>query len=100
MSSETIAGAPQPSLDMSSAPEILAPARVGHGFGLLAVAFIMAWIVYQVLVNPGFQWDVVGTYMFSGSVLDGVAMTLELTALVMAIGIVIGMAVALLRLSG
>jgi polar amino acid transport system permease protein len=85
---------------MSSAPEIVVPARVGHWFGLAAAALVIAWIVYQILVNPGFQWDVVGKYMFSPSVLDGVAMTVELTALVMAMGVVIGMAVALLRLSG
>src|ERR1700722_6008498 len=90
----------QPSRDMSSAPEIVVPARFGHWFGLAAAALVIAWIVYQILVNPGFQWDVVGKYMFSPSVLDGVAMTVELTALVMAVGVVIGMAVALLRLSG
>jgi polar amino acid transport system permease protein len=86
--------------DMSSAPEIVAAPRVGHWFGIVAVAAVIAWVVYQILVNPGFQWDIVGSYMFSRSVLDGVVMTLELTALVMTIGIVIGTAVALLRMSG
>lgn len=97
---EVMADPHQMPKDMSSGPEIVAPPRVGHWFGLVAVGAVIAWIIYQILVNPGFQWDIVGNYMFSRSVLDGVVMTLELTALVMAIGIVIGTAVALLRMSG
>ena len=37
-------------------------------------------MIYQVLVNPGFQWAIVGHYMLDPAVLRGVATTIELTA--------------------
>ncbi|MBV9537985.1 MAG: amino acid ABC transporter permease [Acidisphaera sp.] len=63
------------------------------------MALVAAWIAYQLLVNPGFEWRVVGQYMLHREVLAGVAMTLELTVLVMLVGIVLGVALALLRLA-
>jgi polar amino acid transport system permease protein len=93
-------GAGQPANDLMTAPAIVAPPRVGRWFGLAIVTAIIAWVVYQIIVNPGFEWGVVGKYMLDPSVLNGAAMTIELTALVMTIGVVIGMIVALLRLSG
>ena len=58
-----------------------------------------AWIAFQVLTNPGFQWTVVGRYMLHPDVLRGVGMTIELTALVMLMGTAIGVGLAILRLS-
>ena len=49
--------------------------------------------------EPRFQWDVVGQYLFSGRVLRGLVVTLELTVLAMAIGIVLGIVLAIMRLS-
>jgi polar amino acid transport system permease protein len=100
MPAATATDAGRPANDMISAPAIVAPPRVGRWFGLVIVTAIIAWVVYQIIVNPGFEWMVVRKYMLDPNVLDGVAMTIELTALVMAIGVVIGMVVALLRLSG
>jgi polar amino acid transport system permease protein len=65
-----------------------------------AVASIFAtWIVYQILTNQGFQWAIVGKYMLNPSVLSGVRMTCELTVLVMVFGAIVGVAIALMRLS-
>ncbi|HEY5302535.1 MAG TPA: amino acid ABC transporter permease [Acidimicrobiales bacterium] len=47
-----------------------------------------------------FQWNVVGQWLFSSEVLHGILLTLELTAAAMAIGIVLGVIIAILRLSG
>ena len=44
----------------SAAARIVEPPRFGRWFCLVAVAVGLLWIVYQILVNPGFQWDVVG----------------------------------------
>ncbi|CAN7303110.1 amino acid ABC transporter permease [Bosea sp. LjRoot9] len=85
--------------DISAGPEILPPRRVGRWFGVAVVGVVAAWIVYQLLVNPGFQWPVVGRYMLHRDVLAGVAMTIQLTALVMVIGTLIGIVVAVMRLS-
>jgi polar amino acid transport system permease protein len=64
------------------------------------VAVFLAWILFQILTNPGFQWSIVGAYLFDPEILAGVRMTCELTVLVMAIGIVIGLVLAIMRLSG
>lgn len=72
------------------------PRRIGAAF----VVLVNVWIVYQILTNPGFEWSVVGRYMFDPGVLQGVFMTLELTVLVMAIGVVVGVVVALMRMAG
>jgi polar amino acid transport system permease protein len=81
-------------------PEITQPTSIGRWFGVALVTFAIAWIGYQVVVNPGFQWHVVGRYMLDKTVLGGVAMTLELTALVMIIGTIIGIIIAVMRISG
>ncbi len=46
-----------------------------------------------------FQWDVVGRYFTAQSVLRGMSVTLELTALTMIVGISLGVIVAVMRLS-
>lgn len=85
---------------MESAPEVLTPAHAGRWFGVALVGLIGAWILYQVLTNPGFQWSVVARYMLDRQVLVGIGMTLKLTALVMVIGAVLGVVIAVMRLSG
>ena len=46
-----------------------------------------------------FEWNVVGQYLFSRLVLDGVWLTLQITFWAMLIGIVLGLIVAIMRLS-
>ena len=46
-----------------------------------------------------FQWGVVGKYLFAAPVLRGIVVTLELTAIAMAAGIVLGIVLAIMRLS-
>ncbi|HTZ37303.1 MAG TPA: ABC transporter permease subunit [Stellaceae bacterium] len=71
----------------------------GRWIGGAVGAVFVAWIIYQILTNPGFQWRVVGRYMLHPAVLQGVQMTCELTVLVMLLGTVIGIVLALMRLS-
>ena len=61
---------------------------------VLAVA-----IVRSVATNSRFQWHVVGHYLFDSRILHGVLVTLELTAISMAVGIVLGIVLAVARLS-
>lgn len=63
--------------------------------GLIAVA-----IAWSVATNPRFQWPVVGQYLFSATVLKGFLTTLWLTALTMAIGVAIGVGLALMITQG
>lgn len=83
----------------SPAARIVERPRVGRWIGVAAVGLLLVWIAWQVMTNGGFQWDIVGRYMFHHTVLRGVAMTLQLTLLVMVMGTVIGIFVALMRMS-
>jgi len=56
-------------------------------------------IVHSVATNPRFQWGVVGDFLFDRRVLDGVRVTLELTFVAMVVGIVLGVILAIMRLS-
>ena len=47
----------------------------------------------------GFEWGVVGQYLFDSRILHGVVATIYLTAIAMGIGIVLGVVVAVMRLS-
>ena len=58
-----------------------------------------AWLAYAVARNPRLQWDVVGQYLTAGPILRGLLTTLELTAVGMAVGLVLGTLLAMMRLS-
>jgi polar amino acid transport system permease protein len=56
-------------------------------------------LVHSLVTNPHFGWHVVGTYLTSVRILDGLAKTLQLTVIAMAVGIVLGVVLAVMRLS-
>ncbi|HEY1594049.1 MAG TPA: amino acid ABC transporter permease [Thermoleophilaceae bacterium] len=60
---------------------------------------LAAVVIYSMATNNRFQWGVVGDYLFDPRVLRGVRTTLELTVLSMAVGIVLGVILAVMRLS-
>ena len=74
-------------------------ARPGRWVAAAFVALLLTWVVYIVFNNPNFQWKVVGKYLFSKEILDGVKLTIEPTLMAMAIGVVLGVIAALMRLS-
>lgn len=63
------------------------------------IAVLLVALIRSVATNPRFEWGVVGHYLFDSRILDGVVVTLELTVLAMAIGITLGIVLALMRLS-
>jgi polar amino acid transport system permease protein len=71
----------------------------GRWVGVAVIAVLVAMLVHSFLTNPNFQWDVVGQYLFSDPVLRGLRNTLILTVLSMAIGIIGGVLLAVMRLS-
>jgi len=87
--------------DAGPAPPLKAvPVRhPGRWVGVAVIAVLVAMLVHSFLTNPNFQWDVVGQYLFSDPVLRGLRNTLILTVLSMAIGIVGGVLLAVMRLS-
>ncbi len=60
---------------------------------------IGAQIVWGLITNRRLRWDVVGQYLFSSTILDGLGLTIVLTVASMAIGIVLGSLLALMRIS-
>ncbi|HEY4956292.1 MAG TPA: amino acid ABC transporter permease [Caldimonas sp.] len=89
--------------DKQAGPRVDLPpvplARPGRRVAAALVAFLVVWAVYVVFNNPNFQWKVVGKYLFSKEILDGVKLTIQLTISAMAIGVTLGVIAALMRLS-
>jgi polar amino acid transport system permease protein len=97
MKSHSMEGPGQPP---EETPERVVPRKhpwrwVGAG----AEVVLLAMLFHAFFTDAGFQWGVVGQYLFARPVLDGVLMTIELTASAMAIGIVLGLLLSVLRLS-
>ncbi|MFI6643406.1 amino acid ABC transporter permease [Streptomyces sp. NPDC050504] len=80
-------------------PRIVPVRRTGQWVAAAVVLLLLAGAVNSVVRNEAFQWDVVGDYFTSTSVLRGLGLTLWLTGLVMVLGFAIGTLLAVLRLS-
>ncbi len=63
------------------------------------VLIVAASLVRAVIVNPNFMWGTVGHYLFDHRIISGVLKTIELTVLSMLIGILLGVVMAVMRLS-
>jgi polar amino acid transport system permease protein len=63
------------------------------------VLVVAASLIRSVVTNPHFQWGVVGHYLHDPAILRGVVATLYLTVAAMAIGIVLGVILAVMRQS-
>jgi polar amino acid transport system permease protein len=73
--------------------------RPGRWVAAALILYLSAAVVKSVATNSRFQWGIIRHYFTSSRVLQGLITTLELTALCMAIGIVIGILLAVMRLS-
>ena len=73
--------------------------RPGRWIGAAIVLLIAASIVRSVVTNNAFGWSTVGHYLFDSRILHGMLVTIELTVASMAIGIVLGVVLAIMRLS-
>ena len=73
--------------------------RIGQIVAIVVLAYAIALGVLIVLTNPGFNWPVVGRYLFDTRILSGIVVTLELTLLSMVLGFVIGLVLAVMRMS-
>lgn len=71
----------------------------GRWVAATAVLVLLAMFGHAIFTNPRFQWGVVGQYFLSSTILDGLGLTLLLTVIAMAIGIVGGLVLAVMRLS-
>jgi len=63
------------------------------------VVLVLAAIVNAIATAPTLHWDVVQYWVLNGRIRDGLILTLELTAIAMAAGVVLGVLLAVMRLS-
>ncbi|WP_376777708.1 amino acid ABC transporter permease [Kibdelosporangium persicum] len=71
----------------------------GRWIGGAVVLALAALAVRSIIVNPNFHWELVGPYLFDTRIANGLVTTLWLTVASMAIGIVGGVILAVMRLS-
>jgi len=85
---------------VSGVPDVVVPLRHPWTWVASALAVLIAAVVaVSVATNPAFQWPVVAQYIFDGQILGGLLRTLELTLVAMAMGLVLGTVLAVMRLS-
>ena len=71
----------------------------GRWIAAAVIALLIAMFVHMLLTNPVFQWSFMFDNMFSPPVLRGARTTLIMTVLAMLIGVLLGIVVAVMRLS-
>ncbi|MFF9643893.1 amino acid ABC transporter permease [Kitasatospora aureofaciens] len=95
------APAPSKAPPPAPAPEarIVARRRPGQWIAAAVALLLAAMAVSSVIRNRAFQWGVVADWFTARSVLDGLTLTLWLTAATLALGFVLGTVLATMRLS-
>ena len=71
----------------------------GRWAAMIGIAVLFAMGVHTATRNPRFNWPIERQYIFSNQILHGVSVTLELTVASMAIGLILGVMLAVMRLS-
>jgi len=89
----------KPSGALDGDPRIVPRRHVGRWATAAGALLAFAMVVNSVVRNRAFQWDVVARYFTTAAVLDGLLLTLWLTGVVMVLGFLLGIPLAVLRLS-
>ena len=71
----------------------------GRWVAVAILVFLGIAVGNSIATNSRFQWGIIRHYLFSGPILRGVVVTIELTLAAMAIGIALGVLLAVMRLS-
>jgi polar amino acid transport system permease protein len=92
----------QPSTTERARPEPIKAVPVRHPWRWVAtavIALLVAMFVHLLVANKAFQWRFMVDNMFRPPILNGVKTTILLTIFSMAIGVSLGVIIAILRLS-
>ena len=98
MSAAGATDAPEP----NRPPDEIRAVPVRHPGRWVATALILlfgASLVRSIATNKQLEWHIIGQFLFDHRVLEGAVVTLELTAIAMAMGVVLGVVLAVMRLS-
>jgi polar amino acid transport system permease protein len=71
----------------------------GRWVAVVVIAVLAAMLVHSLVTNPRWEWEFVRGYFTYDAVIAGIWVTLELTVLAMAVGLVLGIVLAVMRLS-
>ncbi|MEV4244310.1 amino acid ABC transporter permease [Streptosporangium canum] len=85
--------------DGGPAPKVVTTRHPGRWVTAAAVVVLLAMAASALITNPAWEWEVVGEFLFAPSVLRSVVFTLELTALGIGFGFLLGTVLALMRMS-
>jgi polar amino acid transport system permease protein len=94
--------APEQTDKRTGRPEDIEAVPVRHPGRWIAAAIIVviaASIIRSIVTAKGFQWGVVGQYLFDARILRGVLATILMTVLAMLVGILLGVLLAVMRQS-
>ncbi|MER5392639.1 amino acid ABC transporter permease [Saccharopolyspora sp. NPDC002686] len=81
-------------------PRAVPTRHPGRWIAAFAAVAVLAVVVHSMATNPNFQWSVVGAHFTLPAVLNGLWLTLWLTAVTMVLGFALGAVLAVMRLSG
>ncbi len=90
------------SAESAARPDAIRAIPVRHPWRWVAAVAVLAFAaeaIYTVATAPDLRWPIVQHYLFQERILLGAVGTLELTVIAMAIGIALGIVLAVMRLS-
>lgn len=71
----------------------------GRWIAIIVIAVLAVMVLRSVFTNPRFGWETVGLFFRDTAIINGIGVTLFLTVVSMLIGIVLGIIVAVMRVS-
>jgi polar amino acid transport system permease protein len=92
------AGGGQPAA-MHEGMEVVPVRYWGRQFLAVAVAVVLATVVYGFATNPNIKWAVVGQFLLDAAILEGLLGSLQLTAVSMVFATGLAVVIAVMRLS-
>ncbi|HSU48621.1 MAG TPA: amino acid ABC transporter permease [Arthrobacter sp.] len=66
--------------------------------GVVAAA-VFLWFLQVLVFSPNIRWNRVGEYLFNGKILDGVLVTIGISVLATAVGLLLGVLLAVMKLA-
>jgi polar amino acid transport system permease protein len=92
----------EPRAETGGAPEDIKAVPVRHPgrwVAVVIIAVLVAMLINSVVNNTAFHWDTVGKYLFDRRLSAAALVTLQLTVLAMFFGVLLGVILAMMRLS-
>jgi polar amino acid transport system permease protein len=91
--------APQGAANFRDVATAHTPFRTGRLLLWLVIAFVVIDFGWIIANNEGFGWPVVARYFFDPTVISGLYVSLGLTVVAMILGVVVGLVIAIMRMS-